>query len=51
MERPGMSKLLAAESDRHWEEGMDVLEKYLQLGGVTYKNDFLNKMSFGAEVG
>ncbi|MBO1764728.1 hypothetical protein JQN64_26450 [Escherichia coli] len=46
IERPGMAKLLAEESDRHWEEGMDVLKKYLQLGGVTHEDGFLDKMSF-----
>lgn len=46
-----MTKLLAEESDRHWEEGIDVLKKYLQLGGVTHENAFLDKMSFTSKVG
>jgi len=33
MERPGMAKLLMDASDREWEEGMDVLKKYMQRGG------------------
>lgn len=43
-ERPGLSKLLAEESDRHWEEGISVLKKYLQLGGTTPGNNFLSSM-------
>lgn len=49
VERPGIAKLLAGESDRHWEEGMDTLKKYLQLGGVTYKNTFKQNMAFKGE--
>lgn len=45
-ERPGMAKLFAGESDRHWEEGMSVLKKYLHLGGVTYNDAFLDRMVF-----
>lgn len=42
-ERPGMAKALLEESDRHWEEGMNVLKKYLHLGGTTYEN-FVSNM-------
>lgn len=48
-ERPGMAKLLAEESDRHWEEGMDVLKKYLQIGGTT-DGVFPTSMNFKVEV-
>lgn len=47
VQRPGMAKLLSKESDRHWEEGMSVLKKYLHLGGTTYDSSFQNSMSFG----
>ncbi|KAK7063313.1 hypothetical protein SK128_007886 [Halocaridina rubra] len=33
VQHPGMAKFLLEASDRHWEEGMDVLKKYLQRGG------------------
>lgn len=42
---PGMAKLLVGESDRHWEEGMSVLKKYLHLGGTT-KDSFTACMDF-----
>lgn len=42
---PGMAKLLVGESDRHWEEGMSVLKKYLHLGGTT-NNGFTACMDF-----
>lgn len=48
-ERPGMAKLLAEESDRHWEEGMDVLKKYLQIGGTT-DGVFPTSMNFKVET-
>jgi len=45
VQRPGLAKLLAQESDRHWEEGLSVLKKYLQIGG-TVDNEFLNQFNF-----
>ncbi|XP_045593836.1 ferritin light chain isoform X2 [Procambarus clarkii] len=33
IERPGMSKFLMEASDKHWKEGFDVLQKFLQRGG------------------
>lgn len=44
VQRPGLAKLLAEESDRHWEEGINVLKKYLQIGGKadTTFNDRFN---------
>jgi len=37
MERPGMAKLLKEASDEEWEEGMDMLKKYMQRGGNSQK--------------
>jgi len=43
MERPGMAKLLMDASDREWEEGMDVLKKYMQRGGeIQVFNEQIN---------
>lgn len=43
MERPGMAKLLREASDREWEEGMDMLKKYMQRGGnIAIFNDKIN---------
>lgn len=42
-----MAKTLKAESDRHWQEGIGALKKYIQRGGSTsltdtnYKNNFM----------
>jgi len=33
LERPGMAKYLRETSDSEWEEGLDVLKKYMQRGG------------------
>ncbi|KAG0726562.1 hypothetical protein GWK47_036279 [Chionoecetes opilio] len=49
IERPGMAKLLMVESNRHWEDGMNVLKKYLNLGGTTYGDIFMNSMTFKGE--
>lgn len=44
VQRPGMAKLLSESSDRHWEEGFDLLKKFLQRGGhiddVGFNNAF-----------
>jgi len=45
VQRPGLAKLLAQESDRHWEEGLNVLKKYLQIGGNVDDN-FKNQFNF-----
>uniref|UniRef100_A0A0P4W197 Uncharacterized protein n=1 Tax=Scylla olivacea TaxID=85551 RepID=A0A0P4W197_SCYOL len=50
IEYPGMAKLLVDESDRQWEEGMNVLKKYLHLGGTTEGNNFINSMDFTKSI-
>lgn len=35
VQRPGMAKLLKEASDKNWEEGLDILKKSLQRGGLT----------------
>jgi len=45
VQRPGLAKLLAQESDRHWEEGLNVLKKYLQIGGKV-DEEFTNNFNF-----
>jgi len=37
MERPGMAKLLSEASDEEWEQGMEMLKKYMQRGGNSQK--------------
>lgn len=49
VQRPGMAKLLAEESDRHWEEGINALKKHLQIGGVV-NSDFTAIFNFGGQV-
>ena len=39
---PGLAKLLLEESDRQWEEGINVLKKYLHQGGLTDQTNFRN---------
>ncbi|KAK7078645.1 hypothetical protein SK128_025567 [Halocaridina rubra] len=46
IQHPGMAKFLLEASDRHWEEGMDVLKKYLQRGGKVPSTDPDFKGSF-----
>ncbi|KAK4302862.1 hypothetical protein Pmani_025087 [Petrolisthes manimaculis] len=43
-----MAKLLAEESNRHWEDGINVLKKHLQIGGLV-DNTFLNYFTFSGK--
>lgn len=45
MERPGMAKLLMEESNRHWDDAIDTLKEYLQIGG-TVDTNFINDFRF-----
>jgi len=51
VQRPGMAKVLAEASDRHWEEGMDMLKKFLQRGGdiVDTNYNFKNHLRFSGK--
>lgn len=49
IQRPGMAKLLAEESDRHWEEGINALKKHLQIGG-SVDADFDSSFNFQGQV-
>merc|ERR1719369_1400854 len=46
LERPGLAKKLRGMSDAHWESGMAALNKYLEIGGVTGSQFFMNKLDF-----
>lgn len=48
-QRPGMAKLLAEESDRHWEEGINALKKHLQIGGLI-DTHFTTTFTFTGQV-
>nr|QDA69875.1 ferritin [Macrobrachium nipponense] len=40
VERPGLAKYLNEASSRQWEEGMDILKKFLQRGGSITDENF-----------
>lgn len=47
VQRPGMAKYLSEESERQWEEGMDLMKKFLQRGGSISNPNF--KPAFAIE--
>jgi len=47
VQRPGMAKYLDEASSHQWEEGMDLLKKFLQRGGSTLDGNF--KSAFKVE--
>ncbi|XP_068223248.1 ferritin light chain-like isoform X2 [Palaemon carinicauda] len=47
VQRPGLAKYLDEASSRHWEEGMNTLNKYLQRGGSISEESF--KPAFNIE--
>jgi len=50
VQRPGMAKLLGEASNRQWEEGMNILKKFLQRGGSISIQNFIPSLTVGGSA-